>query len=179
MSRAMNKSLKILFGFFVVMISTFLFPPTAKAVCPVCTAVVVGGLGLSRFLGIDDTVSGIWVGGLLLSLSFWLTDWIRKKGWLKKLNDNLLLFITALTFYLITFIPMILTNFIGHPANKIWGIDKLIFGTAIGSVAFLLGFYLDKKQRKIYGKQFFQFQKVAFPVLLLIISSVALYLITK
>ena len=72
-----------------------------------------------------------------------------------------------------------ITNFIGHPANKIWGMDKLIFGTIVGSLGFLFGIYLDKKQREFHGKQFFQFQKVVFPVSALLLSSVTLYLLIK
>ena len=147
--------------------------------CPVCTVAVVGGLGLSRFLGIDDSVTGVWVGGLILSLSFWFLNWTQRKGWLKKINARITFSLMALSLYLMTFVPLQLTNFIGHPANKVWGIDKLIFGTIIGSVGFLFGIYLDKKQREIYGKQFFQFQKVAFPVSALLIASGILYLAIK
>ena len=147
--------------------------------CPVCTVAVAGGLGLSRFLGIDDSVTGVWVGGLILSLSFWFLNWTQRKGWLKKINARITFSLMALSLYLMTFVPLQLTNFIGHPANKVWGIDKLIFGTIIGSVGFLFGIYLDKKQREIYGKQFFQFQKVAFPVSALLIACCILYLAIK
>lgn len=156
-----------------------LLPADAYAVCPVCTAAVIGGLGLSRYLGIDDSISGIWVGGLMLSLSFWLVDWLKKKGWLKKLNDRVILGLSFISLYLITFVPMQLTNFIGHPANKILGIDKLIFGSAIGTIAFLIGVIADKKERQIKGKQLFEFQRVVFPVVALLIASVILYLILK
>ena len=147
--------------------------------CPVCTVAVAGGLGLSRFLGIDDSVTGVWVGGLILSLSFWFLNWTQRKGWLKKIDTRVTFSLTALSLYLMTFLPLQITNFIGHPANKIWGMDKLIFGTIVGSLGFLFGIYLDKKQREFHGKQFFQFQKVVFPVSALLLSSVTLYLLIK
>lgn len=178
LSRAMKKLLKVI-SFLFVSAGYLLLPTTAYAVCPICTAAVIGGLGLSRYLGIDDAVSGIWVGGLILSLSFWMTDWIKRKGWLKKFNDNLILASVFVSLYLITFVPMQLTNFIGHPANKIYGIDKLIFGSVIGLVVFLFGVYADRKERQIKGKQLFEFQRVVFPVLSLLIASVILYLIIK
>jgi len=57
----------------------------AKAVCPVCVVAVGAGLGLSEYLGIDDSIAGLWVGGLLFALSLWTYDWIKKKtcakGW--------------------------------------------------------------------------------------------------
>jgi len=32
------------------------------AVCPVCTVAAGAGVGLSRWLGIDDIIIGLWVG---------------------------------------------------------------------------------------------------------------------
>src|SRR3989344_3021049 len=58
----------------------FLLPTTAYAVCPICTVAVGAGLGLSRYFGIDDAVSSIWIGGIFLSSSFWLSDWLDKKN---------------------------------------------------------------------------------------------------
>ncbi len=175
----MQKIIKLLIFLFTSFISFFVFASPAQAVCPVCTAAVIGGLGFSRVIGIDDSVSGIWIGGLILSLTFWTTDWIIKKGYLKKLKQIYILILCAALYYLITFVPMQMTNFIGHPVNRIYGIDKLVFGTVVGSLGFLAGVYLDQKQRKLYGKQFFQFQRVVFPLALLFILSVVLYLIIR
>lgn len=173
------KFISFLFIAFIYLVS----PSNAYAVCPVCTVAVIGGLGLSRFIGIDDSVSGVWVGGLILSLSFWTADWITQKGYLKKIikkiNKNTLTTIVFILLSLITFVPMFTTNFIGHPVNKIWGVDKLIFGTVIGVLFFLFGVYADKKERQIKGRQLFQFQRVVFPVVSLLIASVILYFVTK
>ena len=53
----------------------------ALAVCPVCTIAVGVGLGISRWLGIDDTVTGVWVGGLIVSSGLWMGNWIISKKW--------------------------------------------------------------------------------------------------
>ena len=45
--------------------------PVAFAVCPVCTVAVGAGLEGARLLGVDDVITGIWAGGLTLSLFFW------------------------------------------------------------------------------------------------------------
>ena len=55
--------------------------------CPLCTVTVVAGLGISRLLGIDDVVSAIWIGALILSLSFVTIAWIAKK-WPKLRIEN-------------------------------------------------------------------------------------------
>jgi len=38
---------------------SFLFAEKALAVCPICTVAVGAGVGLSRWLGIDDTINWI------------------------------------------------------------------------------------------------------------------------
>ncbi|HRZ29924.1 MAG TPA: hypothetical protein P5052_04275 [Candidatus Paceibacterota bacterium] len=34
-------------------------PFTSQAVCPVCTVAIASGVGLCRYLGIDDLISGL------------------------------------------------------------------------------------------------------------------------
>src|SRR3972149_11759116 len=87
MIKQMNIRKLILTIFLVLSLFTInfsLFTREAHAVCPVCTIAVGAGLGISRWLGIDDAVSGVWVGGIILSSSFWLLDWLVKKK-IKKL----------------------------------------------------------------------------------------------
>ncbi len=114
--------------------------------CPVCTLAVGAGLGLSRYLGIDDMVSGIWAGALVISISFWLTDWLKKK------NYKFPIYLSVIFWTALTYIPLWKAGIIGHPFNVIWGIDKLIFGSIIGAATFLLAVYADKKVRKIKEK---------------------------
>ena len=147
------------------------FAKAAYAVCPICTVAVAAGLGLSRYLGIDDAVSSLWIGGIILSVSFWSIDWLTKK----KINfkyRNILVFIF---WYGLTLIPLQLTGIMGHPFNTILGMDKILFGTVVGSVFFLLGILADKKVREKRGKQLFAFQKVVFPVVALAIISLVIY----
>lgn len=145
--------------------------------CPVCTVTVVAGLSLSRLLGIDDAVVSLWIGAFILSLSFITIDWIEKK-WPKIKIKRFTLPVIVLM-YLLVLIPLKMNNSIGLPLNKLWGIDKIILGTGIGSLVFLAGAWADKKVRKVRGKQFFKYQKVVFPIFGLILASVVCYLITK
>jgi hypothetical protein len=176
---------------FLYIINSSLLVQPVKAVCPACTVAVAAGLGLSRFLGIDDTISGLWIGALILSASLWLINWIEKQSkftfrlekFIKKIK-----FITVCQFinssvivlmYLFLLLPLYWFNIIGHPLNTLWGIDKLLLGILLGSLIFLAGTQLDKKVRKRHGKQFFNYQKVVFPVGLLIIISIILYFSVK
>ena len=53
--------------------------------------------------------------------------------------------------------------------------DKIIFGTALGTLGFLGGAQLDKSIRKKKGKQLVDYQKVIFPVGTLLILSLVFY----
>lgn len=163
---------------FLLLSTSYLLPTTpAYAVCPVCTVAVAGGLGLSRYFGIDDTISGLWVGGLILSSSFWLSDWLKKKK--ENWNKQTILIVSVVFLYAFTLIPLQMTDVIGHPFNKIFGVDKLLFGIAIGSLIFILAVHFDKLARKMAGKQFFPYQKVVFPVASLAIMSAVTFFTLK
>jgi hypothetical protein len=160
--------------------------------CPVCTVTVIAGLGISRFLGIDDLITSIWIGAFILSLSFITIDWIEKSKWREKIykhvckfkcgmtENQALKFWTILIMYALVFVPLFFTHTIGLVRNTLWGIDKIVLGTVVGSVVFLIGAWADKRVRKMRdGKQFFIFQKVVFPVVSLILASVVFYFLTK
>lgn len=145
--------------------------------CPVCTVTVVAGLGISRLFGIDDVITSVWIGGFILSFSFITIDWINKRWPKTKIDNWKFLFIVLM--YLLVLVPLKFNGSIGIAKNTLWGIDKILFGTIAGSAAFLIGIWADKKLREVRGKQLFNFQKVAFPVLALIIISLVFYFINK
>lgn len=70
----------------------FIFPKTTLAVCPLCTVAVGTGLGFSRFLGIDDVITGIWMGGLIVSSALWFSAWLEKKNYKIPYRDFFLCF---------------------------------------------------------------------------------------
>jgi hypothetical protein len=178
----MTKLSKIFIFLFSFLAFNFVSVVQTYAVCPVCTVAVVAGLGLSRYLGIDDTVSGVWIGGVILSSSFWFIDWLQKKNfkWLKKYYEfKYWKYSVLLGMYALVLLPLFRSEIIGHPFNRLWGIDKLFLGISVGTGAFLLGMFLDTKAREKHGKQFFNFQKVVFPVVALVISSLIFFLITS
>lgn len=141
--------------------------------CPVCTVTVVAGLGISRLLGIDDLLTSIWIGGFILSFSFVMNDWVKKK-W-PNFNPKYYYYPMFILMYLFVLIPFKMNGTLGIPGNSLWGIDKIIVGIVVGSVAFLVGIWADKKQRTLYKKIFFPYQKVVFPVMALLITSLFFY----
>lgn len=150
--------------------------PQAQAVCPICTIAVGAGLGFSRYLGIDDTVTGLWVGALILSSAFWTASWLKSKPWRIPYKTAL----SVILFYLLVIPPLYWMGMIGHPDNTMLGVDKILLGTAVGSIVFILGVLLDKYLRTLNeGKVFIYFQRVICPVLLLSIFSVIFFLVTS
>ncbi|MFH1971600.1 MAG: hypothetical protein ABIJ05_04420 [Patescibacteria group bacterium] len=149
------------------------------AQCPVCTIAVGAGLGLSRYLGIDDLVAGIWLGGFITSFSLMTSNWLYRKEFFKKIKKYYLDLGSYILSVLIIFLPLHFAGITGHPFNKILGIDKLLIGTSFGTLTFLASIYLDNRARKKFKKQFFNYQKVVFPIALLVIVSLIFYFITR
>jgi len=159
-------------AFVLVFLTTFylLFATSVQAVCPVCTVAIGGGVLLSEYLGVDDLIIGVWVGGLLLSTGLWTATYIKRefaKGqkWL----------ITAFL-WITTVWGLKEAGFIGHPTCKIHGHDKLLSGIIFGTVAFFLGYGSDlllrKMNKKNPGKAMFPYQKVVCPIIFLILATI-------
>jgi hypothetical protein len=148
----------------------------AKAICPVCTIAVGAGIGLSRYLGIDDTVSGVWIGGLLVSVSLWTINFLKKKNW----NFEFYRSVVFLGYILIIIVPLYFMGIMGHPFNQIWGIDKLLIGIVFGIIVFwTLAFSHFVLKKKNNNKVYFPFQKVVITVGGLVILSGIFYWLTK
>ncbi len=151
-----------------------LIPLSAKAVCPICTVAVCASLGLSRYLGIDDTITGLWIGGLAVSLIIWTIDWLNKKNIRFLFRQPLI----VIFYYAIIIWPLYQFKFAGIATNKLWGIDKIILGMAIGSIGFIISAiayqYLKKKNN---GHAYFPFQKVLMPVGVLALLSLIFYFV--
>lgn len=148
----------------------------AKAFCPVCTVVVAGGVGLARWLKVDDIITGIWIGAALVSLSLWTIIWLKAKKWTFLFYQPIVFIVT----YGVIIIPLYLKTIIGHPANTFWGIDKLVLGMMIGTATFILAVIINNLLKKTHGnKVYFPFQKVVIPVVLLLLVSVVFYYVLR
>ncbi len=171
-----NKKLLIYILSFLAI--SFLFAKKTLAVCPICTIAVGAGLGLSRWLGINDTITGLWIGGLIVSMIVWAESWLDKKN----IRFKGRVFINILAYYTLTILPLYYSGIIGNPLNTLCacGIDKLLFGIVAGSISFWFGasWYLFLKEKN-NGHAYFPFQKVVMPITPIIILSIIYYFLTK
>jgi NADH:ubiquinone oxidoreductase subunit 4 (subunit M) len=146
------------------------------AICPVCTVAVGAGVGLARWLGIDDTITGLWVGGFIVSLIMWTISYLERRN-INFFARNLVIIVA---YYALTIVPIYFIKTIWHPHNTLGGVNKLLLGIIIGSILFYLGaiwyYYLKKKNN---GHAYFPFQKVVMPIAPLIIMSIIFYFITR
>jgi len=146
----------------------------AQPVCPVCVVAVAGGLGLSRWLGINDVITSIWIGAFLIAITVWTYHWLGKKGW----NFRFYRIATFLFYYLFTIVPLYYMNMIGLVGNTILGVDKVLFGIFLGTFIFMASVWFNLYLKKINnGKGYFPYQKVIVPFGILILSSLILYFI--
>lgn len=147
-------------------------PVLTYAFCPVCTVAVGAGLGFSKQLGIDDVISSIWIGGLLVSMSLWLIEWLDKKK-IRFLFRKPLIFIVM---YALVIWPLSSSGVIGGFLNTFWGVDKIVLGIIFGSIGFIAGYILsDVITKQNNNRVHFPFQKVVLPLSVLIILSLLFF----
>jgi hypothetical protein len=146
-------------------------------VCPVCTIAVALGVGVFRAWGIDDVVTGLWIGALIVSSIAWMIDYLNRK------NIHFLFrkIIIILSFYAIFLIPLWKPfNIIGLSGNVLWGMDKIILGVIIGTILFILSVALDVWLKKANNNRVvIYYQRVFIPLIILLIASLYLHLIIK
>lgn len=170
----MKHSTKHIVALSTVVASTFSF--SLKAVCPMCALAAGAGVGLSRWLGIDDTITGLWIGGLTASLIAWTVNF---------LTHHNIVFYGRKILVTVAYVALIIwglnrSGYLFHPRNTLWGIDKLLLGMVIGALTFAIGCYFYKRSKeKNNGHALFPFQKVLYPVGILLIVSLIFYGITR
>jgi hypothetical protein len=167
---------KTLYISLLVIISLLIAAVPVQAICPVCTVAVLGGVGLSRYLGVDDLITGLWVGAVTVSMIMWTIEYLNRKK-IKFFGRKILILVL---YYAMIIWPLFHYNFVGHTLGKIMGVDKLLVGMGLGSIFFYAGaYYYEQLKADNNGKAHFPFEKVVVPLGPLIILSIAFYFLTK
>ncbi len=151
----------------------------AHAFCPVCTVAVGAGLEGARILGVDDVITGLWAGGLMLSLAAWTANYMAARG----ITNRFLYLLNYVVYYGLLALIYVLP--VGHPtlrfnATTIWGIDSFLLGVVVGSVVFwLAGKWYQKIKARNGGHAWFPFQKVVWPLGALMIVTLIFWVMIK
>ena len=171
--------MKHLLKYTAISLVVLMFAGVAHAVCPVCTIAIGAGLEGMRMLGVKDILTGIWAGGLTVSLIGWTANYMRKHN------------ITNPVWYVLNFLvyTALLVGVYFFPTNNpvvkwwdncMWGIDQFLLGVLVGALTFVgmeLWYLYIKKHNG--GHAWFPFQKVVMPFVGLLIMTGVFWAIIK
>ncbi len=151
----------------------------AYAVCPVCTIAIGAGLEGMRMLGVKDVITGIWAGGLTISLIGWTANYMRRhnvKGWFWYLL-NVMVYVALLAG--VYFVPRA-NPIVKWWENCMWGMDQFLLGSLVGAITFILmEIWYMRIKRNNGGHALFPFQKVVMPFGGLVVMTLVFWLIIK
>lgn len=158
---------------FVISYSMFASPVSAH--CPLCVAGAGAGLTLSRWVGLDDSITGLWMGAFLGAMSFWTYALLAKKinkpnwFWLKPSIYFLVFASSIWSFYKFNLVLKM---------GRMFGLDKLTFGIIAGGIAFYLVDEINNLALRLKGKSFFPYQRMVLGLgSILLLSFLDYYLI--
>src|SRR3990167_11395218 len=160
---------KILILLLIPLLSIITIIPSVMAHCPLCTAATIFGVGVTRSLGWDDSVVGVFVGAMIVSSALWLNNILKKR------NIGGSPFLRASSITLSTFVLTILSFYFAGlfgPANtyRILGMEKIIFGTFSGAIVSFMTFFTSNKIKKNNnGKVLFNYQTMVLTFVALLI----------
>lgn len=144
----------------------------ANPACAVCTVAVGASLEIARQLGVDDSVVGVWAGAMLAIIGFWTIRWFEKKGWNFKGRDWTLIIVS------VAMIGFMYISEIKYTPQVIgiFYLDPFLFSTVLGALVMVWSsdFYQWMKARN-GGHAHFPFEKVAVPVVALLLVSAYFY----
>lgn len=175
--KTFSKTFTAVFVAALVFGSTLFIASPASAHCPLCVAGAAVGVTLTRWIGIDDSITGIWIAALLGAMSFWFYSWlinkkiekINKYKWVLKPLIYILVWGTTLwSFYKFQLIIRM---------AQIFGLDKLTFGMLTGAILFYLVDVGDNFLIKKAGKVYFPYQRVIFSLGSMVILSLVVYIL--
>jgi len=167
--------------------SLITFIPSVMAHCPLCTGAAVAGVEVARVAGLDDSIVGLLLGTLIVSSALWFNKWLKKRVDFP-LQE---IAVVAVSFVMLV-VPLYYAGIIvnadmvksmpDHHAILglgVLGIDKLLTGIIIGTIAIWFTFTLSDSIKKQRGRVLWPYQGLSFMTIALFILSSILWIITK
>jgi len=161
------------------LLSIIVIIPNVMAHCPLCTAATIVGVGVTRSLGWDDSIVGVFVGAMIISSALWLNNILKKRN----IGGNAFLRIGSITVatFVLTILSFYYAGILG-PANpyRILGIEKIIFGTISGAAVSFASFFTSNKMKvRNEGRVLFNYQTMALTFGALILNALIFWMVFK
>ncbi len=154
----------------------------AYAHCPLCAGAVGMVAASAKYYGMDASIVGLFGGAFAVSTGILFAQKVKKRyvdfQFPAIVLLSFILTIIPLAFIRTEdiFIPLLLFGETGAVFNRIYWIDKLVFGALISLPVTLLAFWLHNYAKKVNGRVLFPYQGIAFTLALLSIAGLSLYL---
>src|SRR3989338_1786548 len=133
---------KILGLLLIPILSLILIIPKAAAHCPLCTAATIVGVGVTRSFGLDDSIVGIFVGGMIISTALWFNNVLKKRNIGTKGNEKLRLLSLIILTSILTLVTFYYAGLFGRGNEfRIFGIESILVGSFSGGILSLGAFY--------------------------------------
>lgn len=158
---------------FSILLSLFglLLARSVSAHCPLCVVGAGAGLSLSRVLGIDDSITGIWMAAFLGAMSLWIGNSLKKK------YVPFQEFIIYIVIFATTIVSFYRFGLINEHNGLIGSLPKITFGMLTGGILFYL---VDKGNaliKKVRGKVLFPYQPIIFNLSAMLLLSIGVYVL--
>lgn len=167
-------------GFFGAIFFSFIFlAETIKAHCPLCTIGAGAVAGGALWLGINEIIVALFLGGFAMSMGIWFSKIIKKEYFS---YQNILIAIMVFASTLLPILPLITSEHNVYPVylsisgdygslfNRTYLIYKTLLSGLFGGFLILSSPSLSRQIIKLRNGKIIPFQGVALTLLLLIIT---------
>lgn len=156
-------------SFLFALLLKLILATNVYAHCPLCVAGAAAGITLTRWIGVDDSITGVWMGAFLGAISFWTYSAVNRKKQIPFGKPLIYLSIFGLTLWSFYKFQLVIRM------SQIFGLDKLTFGILAGGTLFYLIDETDNFIIKRYGKVFFPYQRIVVSLGSILILSLFVY----
>ena len=147
--------------------------PAVMAHCPLCTGATIVGVGITRSFGLDDSIVGVFVGGMVISTALWFNNVLKKRNIGTKGNEKLRLLSLIILTSILTLVTFYYAGLFGRGNEfRIFGIESILVGSFSGGILSLGAFYYSNYlKNKNGGKVLFNYQTMILSLIALIVNA--------
>jgi len=110
--------------------------------CPLCVVATAVGLSVARYYGVDDSVTGLWLGALAVSTAMWINIIVKNRMHKAKVKpipfQNIIVFVAVVVATIVPFYYAGFFNGMPNMSDTLFGVNRLVIGTVIGGFITLI-----------------------------------------